>query len=805
MGRRSAKRPIPRDPVAAPASVAFGQTRLRILVAALLIMLAGYAGWTALKPRGGSVADVAARLSPQAHLLAAQTDARMARLHAAAEAGEGVLRLKPDEPLAAAEAAARSARALGLETVSAAVVGPEGVTAQTGSHVPDGAWSAPPGARPSSRGPLGRGLAWSAESGRSRVAVFAALPPAPQGAWTGTTDLVTLSGEAERLDKAMGVDASTIRAVAAQGGLLALSGPFAGRSAAVAQEGSVLAAVSGPSPATGVTGRDGLLLAAPVLIGALLLFLLLRHSSRQAAAGHALDESARRFRLAVEAARCGIWEWRLRDRQMVMSDVMGAMLGWGGAGVVSTDEVLARITPEHRERVREALAAAATFGSFDVSFGVHTERGPVWIDCRGQSAGPADESGYATLIGVALDATQERAAQLRAQAAETRLQDAIESVSDAFALWDRHGRLMLCNAAYRTFFHLEPRILKPGASRETIQKVASLAVKTTRAVEGGGRELELIDGRWVQMEERRTSDRGWVVTAADVTELKRRQEASRRDQAALSEAVTRLEASQDELIELAGKYREAQLHAEAANKAKSEFLANMSHELRTPLNAVIGFSEIMTQQMFGPLGDPRYIDYVRDIHGSGEHLLSLINDILDMAKIEAGKLTLRLHPVDLAESCEDAVRFVRHRADTAGLILEFDGGELPVVQADERALKQVLLNLLSNAVKFTPPGGRVRLWSAEEGSMVRIAVTDSGIGIAPEDLARLGKPFEQIESQHAKTTQGTGLGLALTKSLVAMQGGEFQLESEPGRGTTASFTLPLHGTAIADQPTRRYG
>ncbi|CAN5205361.1 hypothetical protein BH09PSE2_BH09PSE2_21430 [soil metagenome] len=258
----------------------------------------------------------------------------------------------------------------------------------------------------------------------------------------------------------------------------------------------------------------------------------------------------------------------------------------------------------------------------------------------------------------------------------------------------------------------------------------------------------------------------------------------------------RLEASQDELIELAGKYREAQLHAEGANKAKSEFLANMSHELRTPLNAIIGFSEIMTAQMFGPLGDARYQEYVKDIHGSGQHLLSLINDILDMAKIEAGKLVVRLEPVSLAEACEDALRFVRSRADGAALTLALDVPDtLPIVQADERALKQVLLNLLTNAVKFTPSGGRVRLWAVREGAGVRVGVTDSGIGIAPEDLAKLGRPFEQIESQHAKTTQGTGLGLALTQSLVAMQHGEFRLEREPGVGTTASFTLPLHAAA----------
>ena len=479
--------------------------------------------------------------------------------------------------------------------------------------------------------------------------------------------------------------------------------------AAVVRDGDALVAAFEPEPAMGGTPLQLLQLLAPLGLGGIVLLLLLRHSAEQQRVGLALDENARRFRSAVEAARCGIWEWRLRDGQMVMSDVMGAMLGWGGAGIASTEDVIARIAPEHRDRVRQALAAAATFGAFDVSFGVHTDRGPVWIDARGQAAGEADASGYSTLIGVALDVTQERAAQLRAQSAEVRLQDAIESVSDAFALWDRRGRLMLCNAAYRTFFLLEPRLLKPGASREMIQKLAALAVKTAQSVEGGGLELELVDGRWLQMHERRTADGGFVVTAADISELKRRDEASRRDQVALSEAVERLEASQDELIELAGKYREAQLHAEGANKAKSEFLANMSHELRTPLNAIIGFSEIMGGHMFGPMGDPRYEDYVKDIHNSGQHLLALINDILDMAKIEAGKLTLRLGPVSLAEASEDALRLIRARADAVDLTLSMDvPTSTPIVEADERALKQVLLNLLSNAVKFTPAGGKVR-------------------------------------------------------------------------------------------------
>jgi len=235
--------------------------------------------------------------------------------------------------------------------------------------------------------------------------------------------------------------------------------------------------------------------------------------------------------------------------------------------------------------------------------------------------------------------------------------------------------------------------------------------------------------------------------------------------------------------------------AEAANRAKSEFLANMSHELRTPLNAINGFSDIMVQQLFGPLGDKRYQEYAQDILSSGQHLLALINDILDMAKIEAGKLNLKFEPVRLEEVVEDAVRLMRNRAEAAGVELVAETPPMPEMDADYRSLKQVLLNLVSNAVKFTPRGGKVtvgsRLEIGGQGERVKVWVKDTGIGISAEDIQRLAKPFEQIESQLSKSQQGTGLGLALTKSLLQMHGGELEIQSEPGVGTTVGFTLPL--------------
>ncbi len=218
----------------------------------------------------------------------------------------------------------------------------------------------------------------------------------------------------------------------------------------------------------------------------------------------------------------------------------------------------------------------------------------------------------------------------------------------------------------------------------------------------------------------------------------------------------------------------------------------MSHELRTPLNAIIGFSEVMTHEMFGPVGSPRYLEYSRLIHESGNHLLELINSVLDMSKIEAGKLDLFEEVFDLTDVAESAVRFVRLHAERAGvalkLVVEPGAG---TIFADKRAIKQVLINLLTNGVKFTPRGGDVRVRAAKGAAGIEITVADSGVGISEKDLARLGKPFEQVEAEHVRSREGTGLGLALVKALALMHGGEAVIESVLGEGTTVRVRLPF--------------
>ncbi len=239
----------------------------------------------------------------------------------------------------------------------------------------------------------------------------------------------------------------------------------------------------------------------------------------------------------------------------------------------------------------------------------------------------------------------------------------------------------------------------------------------------------------------------------------------------------------------------AKERAEVMSRYKSEFLANMSHELRTPLNSILGFSEVLQDKMFGELNEKQeeYVNYIRE---SGGHLLSLIDDILDLSKIEAGKLVMEPADVRLGDLFQNSLTMVKEKALKHGieLILKLEN-EIPHIYADERMVKQVVFNLLSNAVKFTPDGGKVGLEAGKEGEDIRVTVWDTGIGIKEKDKEKLFKEFQQLDSGGDKRYQGTGLGLALSKRLVELHGGKIWVASEPGKGSRFSFTLPIRQEA----------
>jgi signal transduction histidine kinase len=246
-------------------------------------------------------------------------------------------------------------------------------------------------------------------------------------------------------------------------------------------------------------------------------------------------------------------------------------------------------------------------------------------------------------------------------------------------------------------------------------------------------------------------------------------------------------------IQNASLFREIQdksRQLEIANQHKSDFLANMSHELRTPLNAIIGFSEVLLEKMFGEVNE-KQLDYLQDIHSSGKHLLSLINDILDLSKIEAGRMDLDITEFDLRSALQNAMTLVKERAQRNGIELSLEADEaIGAFRADERKFKQIMLNLLSNAVKFTPEGGKIGVHARPKGKAVEIAVTDTGVGIAAEDQKIVFDEFKQVGRDYTKKAEGTGLGLALTKRFVELHGGSIRLESVPGKGSTFTFIIP---------------
>jgi two-component system cell cycle sensor histidine kinase PleC len=521
----------------------------------------------------------------------------------------------------------------------------------------------------------------------------------------------------------------------------------------------------------------------------------------------------RRVDTALNRGRCGLWDWDLARGRIFWSQSMFAILGLAPRDqLLNFGEVndLAHPDDVTLYELGKQVAAGKT-QAVDREFRMrHAEGGWVWLRVRCEITRHADEPGF-HLIGIAVDISEQKLLAEQTAAADVRLRDAIETIPEAFVLWDADNRLVLCNSNFQALHDLPDEAITAGMPFDQIAAVKHRGVARTQAGEGsegasdpGARtfEAQLDDGRWLHISERRTKHGGYVSVGTDITTIKRHEARLVDSEQRLIATVADLRSSQQalesqaqQLADLADKYSDEKTRAEEANRAKSTFLASMSHELRTPLNAIIGFSEMMEARLFGPLGASKYEEYCRDIKRSGQFLLEVINDVLDMAKIEAGRIKLNLEEFEAGEIVAEAVRVVSGRAAGKRLDMVTDVPPRIKLRADKRAIKQIAINLLSNAVKFTQEGGRVRLRVRGSMGSVAFIFEDNGIGIPKEALKKLGRPFEQVESLLTKTHQGSGLGLAIAKSLAELHGGAMRIRSTPNKGTVVLLRLPITARA----------
>ena len=499
-------------------------------------------------------------------------------------------------------------------------------------------------------------------------------------------------------------------------------------------------------------------------------------------------ETQDRINMALSRGRCGLFDWDLKHGNIYWTSSIFELLGLSPRGdILSCSEVAALVHPDDDNifvSTDNILTAGQTY--YDRVFRMqHTNGTWIWIRARAEQVFQQGQE-MPHLVGIAVDVTEQRKLEEANQLAHMRLKDAVEAISEAFVIWDANNRLIMCNSTYQELNGLRESEVQVGTSYEEVMRAARKPMSTSKIKEEHqfrqgmhGYMLQLDDGRWLQVEKKRTNDNGWVSVGTDITMLKNNE--------------AELKNKTEQLVELTTKLEQEKKRAEEANQTKSNFLANISHELRTPLNAIIGFSEIMNNSMFGELGSDKYKEYSSDIFESGNHLLGLINNILDMSKIEAGRFELNYELLNAETLLKDAIRTTTASADESKIKVKLDVASDLTFFADRRSMKQILLNIFSNAIKFSNENGTVTASAVKVNKNLVFEIEDTGIGIPAKFIAKLGQPFVQV-NPISVTNQGTGLGISIAQSLVNLHGGKLKIESKEGVGTKVVITLPLKKT-----------
>jgi PAS domain S-box-containing protein len=508
-----------------------------------------------------------------------------------------------------------------------------------------------------------------------------------------------------------------------------------------------------------------------------------------------LRESEQRLRQAQRIAGIGWWTIELTSGRVVWSDTLYDIWGWDPGSMPTLESWRASIHPDDRARLNDGdpTDGPDSTREYRIIRPDGTER-----HVREEFTRSRDDNDQTTrLFGIIQDVTELRQNERALADSKARLRAVLDVAVTGIIVHDEKGRIQLFNPAAEQLFGYRAAEAK-GLTIATLIPPMPCAALTNPPNQGVAREViaRTRDGRtfpaYLALGDYIDDGKSMSVgVLMDISDQKRREQE-------IFQARDRLEQQAADLSVLARKLDQARREAEearglaeAASRAKSEFLAHMSHELRTPLNAILGFSEIMDQEYFGPLGSPRYTEYNRNVLDSARHLLSLINDILDLSKIEAGRYELEEEQVDLSRIIEPVVRLVRERALRKDLSLRSEIEPLPIVMGDERALKQILINLLTNAVKFTERGGEIEVSGRQDANgEIVLAVRDTGIGIAEDQIPKVLEPFGQARNAYMAGESGTGLGLPITRSLVNLHGGSLSIDSTLGVGTTVTIRLP---------------
>nr|WP_319389674.1 ATP-binding protein [uncultured Cohaesibacter sp.] len=564
-----------------------------------------------------------------------------------------------------------------------------------------------------------------------------------------------------------------------------------------------------------------------VVMSAIILLIVYAFFSQGARAREAdsiFEATVQRMDSALRHSRSGLWDWDLANGHIYWSPSMFELLGMEKRDDLLNFAIInARMHPDDgnlHQHVQELLSSNQSM--MDRRFRMRHEAGHwVWIQIRAElTVSPKDRL---HLMGVVMDVTKQIEQAEIDMLADIRLRDAVDTISEAFVLWDKESRLVLCNRPYRTLHNLpddedivglsysevmdrgQPHVVAIEDDSVIDDSEMLLDRVSTTPKAARSYKVRLADGRWLQISERRTRDGGFVSVGTDISNLKLQEQRLLESEQQLISSVSDLRKSRQtlemqaqQLVVLTEQYAKEKENAQIANRAKSQFLANISHELRTPLNAIIGFSEVMKQEIFGEHSTEKYKDYSKDIHSSGSYLLGLIDDILNMSRLEDGEVDLNPKELDLTTMVRETYSSsIEKQAQDHQLTVKDELPESLPAYADPHLVDQIIFNLLDNAVKFTPDGGQIAFRGETRDGYCHLTISDTGVGIPQDAINRLGRPFEQVQNQFTKSHSGSGLGLSITRTIVCLSGGTMKIRSRIGQGTRITICLPtrIKGTS----------